>query len=238
MEIPLGYDSVLLDYANHQKYVQWDSEIHPHLLILGNTESGKTYFIKIILGRVSLYDHAKIWVCDYKNVDFQFLNNNKSRYLGYTNVIDGFNDFYSTFESRLNGNTDRRFCLLLIDEYISWLNSLEKKESEEIKKRMGTLLFMTRAFNMHIILGCQRAMAESFPFGSRDCLNVVFLGSPSKESVRSFCTSEEAETIQPCEQGKGYMLFDGKPPIAITVPAVQNEKALEQTIFNLMSNEE
>jgi hypothetical protein len=197
--------------------------------MLGNSGSGKSYALRLLLARIVNQIHSsRLWVCDYKN---EFLSQSAPRYWGYTDVMAGFEDFFSVFEDRLNGNPDRSFCLLLIDEYISWLSSMEKKDGEEVKKRMARLLFMVRSLNMHVILGCQRGMAENFTYGSRDCLNVIFLGAPSRESVRSFATGEEAEAIKPCGRGAGFVLFDGKPPKGITVPAIRDMARVHETII-------
>ncbi|MDR0325408.1 MAG: DUF87 domain-containing protein [Oscillospiraceae bacterium] len=223
-----------------QHYTKWDYEVFPHLLCLGNSGSGKSYFLRQLVARISLnIPDAKAWICDYKN---EFMRPREdARFYGYKSVLDGFNDYISLFEERLHNNENRlddtqhEFRLLLIDEYISWLNSLEKKEAEEIKKRMANLLFMARSLNMHIVLGCQRGMAESFPFGSRDCLNVIFLGSPSRESIHSFCSSDEAAMMEPCEQGAGYIVFDGKPPAAITVPTVKDMGRLHALLADIVT---
>jgi hypothetical protein len=182
-----------------------------------------------MLARIVLQiENSRLWVCDFKN---ELLTQPAPRYWGYKAVLDGFNDFCAVFDDRLNGNPDRTFCLLLIDEYVSWLSSMEKKEAEEIKKRMAQLVFMVRSLNMHVVLGSQRGMADTFSFGCRDCLNVLFLGSPSKESIRSFATGEEAEAIKPCSRGCGYVLFDGRPPKGITVPAVKCTEKIQKYIL-------
>lgn len=231
MLVNMGFDSFLLQ-GGITHPVTWNTELHPHLLVLGNTGAGKTYFLRSLLGRIALYDRtAQVYLNDFKGVDFSFIRGiDNARYWGYTDVAEGFTAFYTLFEKRLQGNDDRSFCLLLIDEYIGWLNSMEKKTSEETRKRMSVLLFMGRALNIHVVIGCQRAMAQSFDFGSRDMLNPVFLGAPSRESVHSFCDSEEAASMVPQGRGKGYVLFDGSQPRGITVPAVRDEAKLQRAI--------
>jgi len=233
--VDLFYVTALLAHGIKQ-YLRWDYQMFPNLLILGNSGSGKSYAIRLLLARIALQiPDSRLWVCDYKN---EILPQPEGRYWGYKDVLDGFNDFFTVFEDRLNGNPDRTFCLLLIDEYVSWLSSMEKKEAEEIKKRMAQLLFMVRSLNMHVILGTQRGMADNFSHGSRDCLNIIFMGSPSKESIRSFATGEEAEAIKHCNRGSGYILFDGRPPKGITVPTIQDMGKVQEIILNGISRKE
>jgi energy-coupling factor transporter ATP-binding protein EcfA2 len=232
MPIPLAFDSELLDLANYRKYIEWDCEKYPHLAILGNTGSGKSYFIRLLLGYISKYtENAKAYVCCYKN---ELLKTNAPRFFGYKKVAEGFAQFRTEFEDRLRGNPCRDFRLLLIDEYVSWLSSMENKEADKIKKQVAECLFMVRSLNMHVILGAQRAMAVDFAYGSRDCLNVIFLGSPSKESIRSFCSAEDSELMKPQDRGRGYTVFDGQKPVGITVPTVTNPQALESAIDKLI----
>ena len=234
-KIPLAYDSALLEYSNIQRYIEWDYDLHPNLAILGNSGSGKSYFLRLLLGYISIYagKNPKAYICCFKN---ELLKTDAPRFWGYKNVIHGLEQFKNEFENRLTGNPCRDFRLLLIDEYVSWLASLESKESEKVKRDMATLLFMVRSLNMHVVLGCHRGMAADFSHGSRDCLNILFLGSPSKESIRSFCSAEDAEMIQPKCRGAGYTIFDAQKPIGITVPTVKDMDKLDKAILKLVSD--
>ena len=237
-KIPLAYDSILLNYANHRKYLEWMPELHPHLLVLGNTGSGKSYFIKLLLGNIAKKESkARAICCCYKNA---LLPPSTPNFYGYTSVTEGFEKAESIFLERLESNTSNcKFdtYIVVIDEYVGWLASMEDRDSKAIKKRVARLLTMSRSVSMNIILGATRGMAEDFSHGSRDCLNVIFLGSASKESIRSFCSAEHASIIEPRGRGEGYAVFDGQPPAALTVPTVKSEKALNEAILKLLSYE-
>jgi hypothetical protein len=235
-KIPIAYDSVLLNCANHRRYVEWDTDMHPNLGILGNSGAGKSYFLKLIMGNIAKFagENPKAYIGCYKN---ELIETPAPRFWGYKNTIQALEQFHAEFESRLQGNPCREFRLLLLDEFISWLASMETKEAEKVKKLLAELLFMVRSKNMHIILGCHRGMAADFSHGSRDCLNIIFLGSPSKESVRSFCSAEQAAMIEPKGRGEGYTVFDGQQePVAITVPTVNDIAALDKAIYSLISH--
>jgi adenylate kinase family enzyme len=230
--INLFYSTELLKYGLLY-WIKWQYELHPNLAILGNSGSGKSMLIRLIAAKAVLIPDSRLWVCDYKN---ELLSTAEPRYWGYTDVIHGLENFKKIFEKRLTGeDKSNSFCLLIIDEYPAWLASMDKKQAEEVKKDMARLLFMVRSKNMHIVLGAQRCMAENFSFGARDCLNSVFLGSPSKESLHSFMSAEDAKIIKPCGRGAGYMAFDGLPIKAITVPVVRDFEKLEQAIIDGVS---
>ena len=236
-QIPISYDSILLNHANQRRYILWDTDTHPNLGIIGNSGAGKSYCIRLILGYISKFagENPKAYIGCYKN---SLVKAPAPRYWGYKDTIHALKQFHIEFESRLQGSPCREFRLLLIDEYISWLASMEAKESERVKKLIAELLFMVREFNMHIILGCHRAMAADFSHGSRDNLNILFLGSPSKESIRSFCSTEQALLMEGRGRGEGYTVFDGQEePVAITIPTVKNMAALDKAIYSLISGD-
>jgi len=233
-KIPLAYDATLLKYANKKQYIYWDTDQFPNLAILGNSGSGKSYFIRLLLGYVSKYagDNPKVYVGCFKN---ELLKSGK-RFWGRHDVHIALDQFYAEFEDRANGNPCLDFRLLVMDEYISWLASMEAKEAKAISKRMAELLFMVRSKNMHVILGCHRGMATDFQHGSRDCLNVIFLGSPSKESIVSFVSKEDATMMDKKGRGEGYVIFDGMKPWEIAVGAVQDMAKLDKAIMKLVSD--
>ncbi|MCL2841749.1 MAG: hypothetical protein FWE05_13395 [Defluviitaleaceae bacterium] len=237
-KIPLAYDTTLLTYTNKKEYVFWDTDQFPNLAIMGNSGSGKSYFIRLLLGYISKYaitatgGQPKAYVGCFKN---ELLTGGK-RFWGRHDVRLALSQFHAEFEARANGDPCKDFRLLVIDEYISWLASMEAKEAKEVQKCIAELLFMVRSKNMHILLGCHRGMATDFQHGSRDCLNIIFLGSPSKESVGSFVSREDASMIEKRGRGEGYTVFDGQKPKAITVPTVQDMAKLDMAIQKLVSD--
>ena len=231
-KIKLAYDTNMLK-RNKKYYTYWEYHKHPNLLILGNTGSGKSYFLRTLVARIALHiPTAQAYICDFKN-EFMEKSHDNSKFYGYTDVLTGFNEFYAIMEERLKGCKNREFRLLLIDEVVSWYNSMDKKDSENVRKRMANLLFMCRSLNLHCVLGAQRGMAENFSHGSRDSLNVIFLGSPSKESIGSFVSQEDSSKIKPRGIGEGYTIFDGEKPRAITVPKINSMDRLNELLTEI-----
>jgi uncharacterized protein YozE (UPF0346 family) len=231
--INLAFNTELLAHGKLE-IVQWPYKSHPHLGIIADTGMGKSHLIRHIIGSVTTHvSSSRTYLLDFKD-DYRALLGGKSRYFGYRNCMAGFDQIYDEFQNRLQGSNDRSFVLAVFDEYLSFLAHLPKPEAEDVRKRMAELLFMSRSFNFHIILGCQRALAENFAYGSRDSLSIIFLGSPSKESIRSFCSSEESEQMKSCGIGVGYACF-GRKPTGITVANVRNINKLESAIIQAVT---
>lgn len=210
--------------------VNWDTRRCPHLLVVGATGSGKTYAVKLLMGKVAKYaPNAKITVCDYKAEDFRFLNG-CSRYYAFDRCADGLNAFFTEFEARQSGEDDSRTMRLLVfDEWAAFLQNLDKKELAEVQKKLATLLMLGRSFNVHVLISVQRADAEYFA-KSRDNFSIVIaMGNISKESAAMF--GFDRQQFMPCrQQGQGHLLINGTKQLPIEVPRVRSFEELHNKI--------
>ena len=112
MRIPIVYDADLL--ASGEKLsIGLDFDRHPQMLVVGGTGAGKTYFQKLLMGKISKYlPDAKLTICDFKNHDFvEFAG--LPRHYGYEDCTKGLQAFYDDFNARNNNGQPR---ILLFDE--------------------------------------------------------------------------------------------------------------------------
>ena len=227
---------ILLDKKNISfgipRFIDWNPKSSPHIILVGSTGSGKTYFAKLLLGKISLHiPNSEIYICDFKgDDDFSFLNgcNNFYRYM---ECKEGLQQFYERFKSRQEGNdSSRNMLVFFFDEWASYCNSLDKKTIEEEKKKLSNLLMLGRSFNVHVIISQQRADAVYFN-SARDNFNLVIgLGNLSQESKNMLFYDFKSEMTPNQRQGTGYILINGSELIEIQVPKIQNQKKLESTI--------
>lgn len=214
--------------------VVWDYEHCPHLLVVGSTGSGKTYAVKLIIGRISKFlPGASVTVADFKADDFTFLRG-CSRYYEFTDCKRGLDDFYDAFLARQQGNNlDRSFSMLIVDEWASFLANLGKKEAEEAKRKLSTLLMLGRSFNCHILVSQQRADAQYFSTARDNFNTIIALGNISKESAAMFGFNRDS--MQPVRQlGGGYMLTNGTDLQEIQVPSIRDPAKLNRAIQTLV----
>lgn len=237
LELKIGLNEDYLQYGI-EKPITWIPEKTPHVVIVGSTGSGKTYFTKLLLGKVALASFdAKLYVCDFKgDKDFTFLESCNNFYR-FEACSDGLNDFYKKFKLRQEGiDSNRNMLILFFDEWASYCNNLEKKGLEEAKKTLATLLMLGRSFNVQVIISQQRADASYFS-SARDNFNLVIgLGNLSEESKKMLFHGFKEQMKANRKQGTGYVLKNGSILESILVPRVARPEKLHRCIKKAVDN--
>lgn len=230
-----GYEEISLEFGQ-KNYIFWDySKVH-HILVFGNSGGGKTYFLKSLLGSVAMHvPNACITVCDYKAEDFSFLEGcNKYHY--FDGCLVGLRSFYKAFQRRqCKEDRSRNFQLLVFDEWAAFVSNLDKKEADEAKSILSSLLMLGRAFNVHVIVSQQRADAKYFDTARDNFSVIVAMGNISKESVQMFFSEYKEEIRHDKVRGTGHILIDGIGLNHIYVPQVRNMNKLHYYIRQVVS---
>lgn len=208
----------------------WDLASHPHFLITGATGSGKSYALRLLIGKAAKYlPEVRLILCDFKNELFPNLTIEQD-YYAYQQMVEGIALAEHLFHQRLaaaDPKENQKKILLVLDEYVALLNFLDKKEAEWVKKTAGNLLMMGRSLGIHLVIGIQRADAEFFRHGSREQFgSILALGNLSKESKSMLFSDykDEMDTIH--RRGQGYWLRDGQGLVSVQIPRIQRPDAL------------
>lgn len=141
-----------------QVYEYWAPDKAPHIAFSGATGSGKTYSVKLLLAKISKYClGSQLTLCDFKgDTDFDYLAG-CNRFYRFDECVEGFKAFYREFlDTQKNPKRLKVMKVLLFDEWAACINYLDKKEAEEMKKMLSSLLMLGRSFDYHIILSQQR----------------------------------------------------------------------------------
>lgn len=188
-------------------------------LVVGTTGSGKTYFTHQLLGKVVYNkefisnEDVKVFICDRKNEDYiQFKN--CPNYYGI-NAVEGIRKVHEIFTERLNNeesNDNKETIICLIEEYALLLNSLDKKEAEDVKNMVADLLFAGRSKKVITIVSLQRADAIYFPRGAKEQFKkIVMMGQISQIQLDMLLEEDmQRQVTELNPQGYGYLYEDGK----------------------------
>lgn len=210
-----------------------DLKTHCHILLTGQTGSGKSYQLLFILGQF-LYKPRRyeIWFCDFKNsADFKLLENSDVHYACADAVVQLILEFYDLFLSAKDGKLyPARNQVLVIDEYaglLSYLYSIDKKQAEQVKQAICNLLMLGRDVNgisFSLVLTAQRPDANLlFSHGARDNFHVqIALGNLSSEA-KGMITDSPADLPKTIyKQGEGIVSIEGQGISELIVPKITN----------------
>jgi len=238
--LPIALDKTQIEVGCREQII-WNPEKHPMYLTVGGTGSGKSYFLSLLMGRISTgIPNSQLYLCDYKDIDFRRFAETPRRW-SYENCTDGITAFYDSFNDSLNNKDSdedtpeqsRKF--LIFDEWAAYVVSRsDKKEQERVKSMLSTLLMMGRGVSTphHVIIGLQRADAQLFPLGGRDQFGAILaLGNLSREQkLMLFPDSrEEMETVVN-DRGQGFLSLDGEPLYRVQIPTITNHSKLDIAI--------
>lgn len=205
------------------KYHNWYFEKLPHLLISGNSGSGKTYQLYQIISEIKKITNL-IYICDGKNdkndeltiysKNFFKIKNIYSDELSIAKVIKTVEqEMNKRFELRQNSNKILHFkpLFLIIDEYTSLKLTMEKKEYLSLEQSIKNLILKARSANIHLIITLQRASSENMNLDIRDnCSLKIGLGNLSIENYKMiFNETIKKEQLKHKDIGQGYIYIDG-----------------------------
>lgn len=203
----------------------------PHLLIVAPSGSGKTYLLTYILKQLS-QKHVLLLLADFKGVDFIEFDGCRG-YYKHTAVADALNLVFEELQSRMaDPQSDNQPIYFCVDEWAGFLSLYPKKEQEDFKQKMASILMLGRGVGVFVIMALQRADA-AYITGRDNFGNCIGLGHLSKEAIRMLLV-DYADEVQPQPRGKGYLRIDGKPLVEIVVPRIRDIQGAKRTIIQIL----
>lgn len=206
-----------------------------NLEIIGATGTGKTVSLKLVCYKIlRACPNARLWVFDYKQFDFRELSG-LPRYYGFTNCVQGIDDFYEAFKLQQKAGISGIPNYLIIDEWGSFINSLERKEAERMKARLAEILMLGRAYQYIPIVGIQRPDASYFNGGRDNFQACLALGNLSPEGRRMAFPGSVLEQVKECRKREGHLYIDGIGLEHIQIEDIPNIDSLDAFIRDNMS---
>ena len=206
-------------------HILWDYSRHPHALVVGDTGSGKTWFLLSIIEAL-LKSGAGLRIIDAKNASLARLSVVLPDVYYAVEEIGGcLVRFYEDMMARMakmgeglgrNIQGDYRDCgmkpeFLVFDEYVAYLEMLEKKEREEVISIIKKIALLGRQAGFFLILTCQRPDAKYLPDGIRAQFGLrIALGRMDVSGYTMIFGSTEKSFVEKDEKGRGYVsLWNG-----------------------------
>lgn len=205
-----------------------------NLLIVGATGTGKTVTLKVILAKIAKLENSVIWLLDFKKLDFQKFAN-LQHYYGYTDCLQGLKDFYAAFKAQQESGIVGAPNYLVIDEWGSFIMSLDKKQAEQAKAILAELVMLGRGYNFFPIIGIQRPDSTYFQSARDNFQNVIALGNLSPEGRRMVFPDSVKEQITDCKKREGHLYIDGVGLEKIQIDNIPDMDTLDMSILEAMS---
>lgn len=225
----LGYDYKMLSSWGIK--IPLSAPLCSHLIVVGGSGSGKSTAILYWLCKTRKY-RCKLYIADFK-ASREFCGITE-RYAEFEDSYALVKKFYDDFLSAPEGGTEVK--ILLIDEIAGLLAHFSmtkegKQKADEIRNIMSSILMLGRSRKCFLWLAMQRYTASIFPAssGSADNFHIcVGLGRLTVDGRKGLFAGEhlEGEDELTFGQGRGIVLIDGQPLMALAIPSVSKQKML------------
>lgn len=206
----------------------WEYIDKPHLLLGGNSGSGKSYLLFSIVWKMMAETiNENIFVCDGKFDELEEISKNKFKLKNVaknvTDIVKSINFVEEEMNKRYADKfRDRKAVFLVIDEFAALSLILDKNEVKELTKRLKSIILKGRAANIHVLVAMQRASSANMDLDIRDnCAIRIGLGNLSQENFKMIFNETRSENeIITRNIGEGYILIDGQSVSLFEAPKI------------------
>lgn len=211
------------------KGLEWNIVKTPHMLVVGGTGGGKTYFLLTLI-TAFLKMKAELVVLDPKAADLADLESvlpnvaykpagiEKQLRLAYEGMLKRY-DYIKSLPNYETGKEYHYYGLkpvvIIMDEFVAFIDSLKKEQKEKASRYITQIVLMGRQAGYFIVLATQRPDAQYLSGNIRDQLGArITLGSMSVDGYRmAFGNVDKLFKPLTDSVGTGYIFLNGFTPI-------------------------
>lgn len=212
--------------------ISWSLGKPPHTLIVGSTNSGKTYLVSMLILDY-LYMGADLFIADPKSADLAMIGRiiDVKRYSKITNTATSENEIAGLFR-RANEEMEKRFkewfsdesafgktwrdiptakpLVFVFDEYSAFISVASPKIVKEVNGYLFNLILKGRQAGIEVVMILQRPDANILSANIRDQFGVrIGLSNMTNDGRKMLFGSVDMEYKNIQEIGSGYLLIDG-----------------------------
>jgi energy-coupling factor transporter ATP-binding protein EcfA2 len=204
--------------------IEWKFDENPHALVIGETGSGKSTFMRNVL--IQFRNDWDVKVIDGKMVEFSFLSDygfdvcsDDGNFLSYIeSVSDEVNRRFEIMKSeRVNDYRKMNWkpLFFVIDEFIYMIESIPKKEGkdeprERAYRMLRNIVLKGRAAGVNLILIMQRPDSNYVPTVIRDNLTCKIALGAASETAYEMAFGSQYRKLTPLRMGQGYAMVGKK----------------------------
>jgi len=220
-EIKMGDNEILISDS-----LIWNYRKNPHGLIIGLTNSGKTYFLSYLVLSL-LRNKSTIKIIDPKRSDMSYLKRYLNDDVQYENnqilktlriAVEEMNRRYEVMTTSQDYKFGADFSyygikpyFILFDELACFVATLDKKQLDECNKYLFNLVLKGRQSGINVVLLMQRPDSDFLKTAIRDQLGLrIALGNLSTSGYKMIFGDDGKEiNLELSQKGAGFCFLDG-----------------------------
>lgn len=228
------------------RFLGWDTSI-PHILILGQTGSGKSVVAQALIADIAYKSinwskdkQPMLIACDPKTEDWLFAEDSPNCFFGEDSYKAIELAYKEMMARKANRQRPRPSLILFCEELTSLVESLPSKLKKETQHQLKLLLLQGRSIGIRLCCVSQDLMAEVL--GNSSLRNqfgaVLGLGSMASRSaiasnIYDLASGQKLPTL-PRQQG-WWQVFDGSPPIHVKVGYINDFKKMQSVLLEMLN---
>jgi len=228
VKVPIGWDKKLLD-MNISRKIYWNpTRASCHILVAGQSGSGKTKFLELFASRcVRDIPACELFLADPKRVDFGYARGSMRFWSGAESA-----EALSTFQQSMMARVEQldhsdNWKILIFDEIAAFtMLQTDKKRRTELQEMLASILLLGRGVRHVIVCAVQKALMEFFGAGGRSQFGTtVLLGNVTndKEQVQMLMSSyKDIISATSNRRGQFWLTADGDGITRGQVPLITN----------------
>ena len=215
---------------------------YPHFLISGQSGSGKSYLANQIVVQAIIKGYEVV-ILDPKRSYGLYRD-----FADYSYELDDIVSKLKSVESEMSERMKQlqpeldknpnvlavdvgfKPMLVVIEEYISLISSLDKKQKEEVERIVKNLSVLARQSNIHILMVMQAAGTENINATTRSNLTKILLGNAQSNILTAtFGTGADIPNVH-SKMNKGEGLIQLDRITMLRVPKIDDIESFKEVI--------